>query len=142
MSPYREFREVAFRSGDRILHYLCGKVDLATEPEEDLCPHPVLDGAPQALRCGIYLWRRAALSPQRCWRAGWIYVDEVVEGLLRAAVARGIEGCAFDLDSGLLSSIGEIVHHIVSAVGIATSPEFWALQDQSFEQELRIPASY
>src|SRR5271165_2707533 len=40
-------------------------------------------------------------------RADWIYVDDVVEGLLRAAITPGIEGCAFDLGTGGLTSVRE-----------------------------------
>ena len=35
-------------------------------------------------------------------RADWIYVDDVIEGLVRAAAMPGIEGSTFDLGTGLL----------------------------------------
>ena len=50
-------------------------------------------------------------------RADWIYVDDVVEGLLRAAVTPGIEGCTFDLGSGSLVSVRGMVEQIVEIVG-------------------------
>lgn len=68
-------------------------------------------------------------------RADWIYVDDVVEGLLRAANTPGIEGCAFDLGSGWLVSVGEVVNQIVEIMGTAIQPAFGTLQDRPFEQE-------
>ena len=68
-------------------------------------------------------------------RADWIYVDDVVEGLLRAAVTPGIEGCAFDLGSGVLTSVREVVEQIVKIVGPCVRPAFGALPDRPFEQE-------
>jgi nucleoside-diphosphate-sugar epimerase len=67
--------------------------------------------------------------------ADWIYVDDVVEGLLRASVTPGIEGCAFDLGSGSLVSVRGIVEHIVQIVGNGIEPAFDALRDRPFEQE-------
>jgi UDP-glucose 4-epimerase len=68
-------------------------------------------------------------------RADWIYVDDVVEGLLRAAVVPGIEGCAFDLGSGSLVSVREIVEQIAEIVGGSVEPAFNKLLDRPFEQE-------
>jgi UDP-glucose 4-epimerase len=67
--------------------------------------------------------------------ADWIYVDDVIEGLLRAAVRPGIEGCAFDLGSGSLVSVRAIVEQIVEIVGASVEPAFGALPDRPFEQE-------
>ncbi len=67
--------------------------------------------------------------------ADWIYVDDVVEGLLRASVTPGIEGGAFDLGSGSLVSVRGIVEQIVQIVGNGIEPAFDALRDRPFEQE-------
>ena len=68
-------------------------------------------------------------------RADWIYVDDVVEGLLRAAVIEGLEGCSFDLGSGSLVSVREIVEQIVKITNSSVEPSFGALPDRPFEQE-------
>lgn len=68
-------------------------------------------------------------------RADWIYVDDVVEGLLRAAIIPGIEGCAFDLGLGSLVSIREIVEQIAEIMGASVEPAFGVLPDRPFEQE-------
>jgi UDP-glucose 4-epimerase len=67
--------------------------------------------------------------------ADWIYIDDVVEGLLRAAVVPGIEGCVFDLGSGSLTSVRGIVEIIVEIVGNGVEPGFDLLPDRPFEQE-------
>jgi UDP-glucose 4-epimerase len=67
--------------------------------------------------------------------ADWIYVGDVVDGLLRAAVAPGIEGCAFDLGSGSLVSVRGIVEQIVEIVGSSIEPIFNRVADRPFEQE-------
>jgi UDP-glucose 4-epimerase len=74
--------------------------------------------------------------------ADWIYIDDVVEGLLRAAITPGIEGCAFDLGSGSLVSVREIVEQIVDIVGVSVEPAFGALQDRPFEQERPADTSF
>jgi UDP-glucose 4-epimerase len=75
-------------------------------------------------------------------QADWIYVDDVVEGLLRAAVVPGIEGCAFDLGSGSLVSVRGIVKQIVEIVGGSVEPIFDALLDRPFEQERTADTSF
>lgn len=67
--------------------------------------------------------------------ADWIYVEDVVEGLLRAATAPGIDGCEFDLGSGSLTSVRQVVEQIVELVGTGIEPLFGALSDRPFEQE-------
>jgi UDP-glucose 4-epimerase len=68
-------------------------------------------------------------------RADWIYVDDVVEGLIRAAIVSGIEGSSFDLGSGSLVSVREVVEQIAQIVAASVDPAFGALPDRPFEQE-------
>jgi UDP-glucose 4-epimerase len=75
-------------------------------------------------------------------RADWIYVDDVVEGLLRAAVVPGVEGCTFDLGSGSLISVRGIVEQIVEIVGSRVEPVFDVLPDRPFEQERAADTSF
>jgi UDP-glucose 4-epimerase len=75
-------------------------------------------------------------------RADWIYIDDVVEGLLRAAVIPGVEGCEFDLGSGSLVSVRGIVEQIVDIVGSSIEPAFDVLPDRPFEQERAADISF
>lgn len=75
-------------------------------------------------------------------RADWIFVDDVVEGLLRAALVPGIEGCSFDLGTGMLVSVREIVEQIAQLVDPTARPAFGALPDRPFEQEQPADTSF
>jgi nucleoside-diphosphate-sugar epimerase len=64
----------------------------------------------------------------------WIYVDDVVEGLLAAAVAEGIEGSTIDIGSGRLTAIRAVVEALVRLNGGGVQPVFGALADRPLEQ--------
>jgi UDP-glucose 4-epimerase len=67
------------------------------------------------------------------WQTDWIYVDDVVDGLLAAAQVPDVEGCAIDLGSGTLVSMRAVVQHIVDLVGSRAEPLFGALPDRPLE---------
>lgn len=64
----------------------------------------------------------------------WIYVDDVVEGLLATAQVPDLEGCTVDLGSGTLVPIHAVVQQIVKLVGSQVEPLFGALPDRPREQ--------
>ncbi len=64
----------------------------------------------------------------------WIYVDDVVDGLLVAAQAPNVEGCTVDLGSGILVPIRTVVQQLINLVGAETQPLFGALPDRPLEQ--------
>jgi len=74
--------------------------------------------------------------------ADWIYIDDVVEGLMRAAFTPGIEGCTFDLGTGSLTSVRQVVEQIVKLVGNTAEPVFDVLPDRPFEQERPADTSF
>jgi nucleoside-diphosphate-sugar epimerase len=69
-------------------------------------------------------------------RADWIYIDDVIDGFVAAAVKPGIEGTTIDLGSGSLVSIRGIVERLVAIVGTGTAPTFGALPDRPGENEM------
>ena len=71
------------------------------------------------------------------WEVDWIYIDDVVDGLLRAAQAHDVEGCTIDLGSGILVPIYTIVQQLIKFVGSQVEPLFGALPDRPLE-EIRI----
>jgi UDP-glucose 4-epimerase len=75
-------------------------------------------------------------------RADWIYVEDVVDGLLRAAVVPGIEGNVFDLGTTILTSVRGIVEQIVEIVDNGVEPAFDILPDRPFEQERAADTSF
>jgi UDP-glucose 4-epimerase len=64
----------------------------------------------------------------------WIYVEDVVEGLLAIAQAPNIEGKTIDLGSGKLVSIQTIAKLVTETVGSPIEPLFSALPDRQMEQ--------
>jgi nucleoside-diphosphate-sugar epimerase len=64
----------------------------------------------------------------------WIYVDDVVEGLLAAAVTPQLDGNAVDLGSGAMVTVREVVERLVRIAGSAIKPAFGAVPDRPMEQ--------
>ena len=71
------------------------------------------------------------------WAADWIYISDVIEGMIRAATAAGVEGCTIEFGSGELTSIRDVVHRIVTIMGSPIQPAFGALPDRPAE-EIRV----
>jgi nucleoside-diphosphate-sugar epimerase len=65
----------------------------------------------------------------------WIYIDDVVEGLMRAAFEAETGEFTFDLGSGSLVSIRSIVEQIAEIIGNGAEPDFGALPERPFEHE-------
>ena len=64
----------------------------------------------------------------------WVYVDDVVDGLLAAAAASEVEGKTVDLGSGQLVSIRRVVESLVNMVNPNINPSFGAVADRPLEQ--------
>ena len=62
----------------------------------------------------------------------WIFIDDVVAGLLAAGEVAGIEGETFDLGSGELVTVRQLVEKICHALG-APPPDVGALTDRPME---------
>lgn len=68
-------------------------------------------------------------------RIDWIYVDDVVEGLVALMTAPEIEGETVDIGSGELAPITEVVEELTRLVGAASAPRFGARPDRPLESE-------
>jgi nucleoside-diphosphate-sugar epimerase len=64
----------------------------------------------------------------------WIYIDDVVNGLLKAAHADGIEGSTIDIGSGELVSVREVVERLTDQINPGVIPQFGALAERPLEQ--------
>ena len=64
----------------------------------------------------------------------WIYVDDVVDAFLRAAVAPGIEGASLDVGSGELVTVRALVVRLRDLVGGDVEPSFGAVADRQLER--------
>ena len=64
----------------------------------------------------------------------WIYVEDVVEGLIAMAQTKNIEGCKIELGSGKLRSIKDIVERLVRIIDREITPLFGNIADRQMEQ--------
>ncbi len=64
------------------------------------------------------------------WEADWIFVDDVVDGLIAAAQAHGVEGGSFDLGTGSTISNRSLVETIVNLIDAEIEPSFGAIRDR------------
>jgi UDP-glucose 4-epimerase len=64
----------------------------------------------------------------------WIYVEDVVDGIITAAQANDVEGKTIDIGSGELVSIRKVVEHLVRLTNPTIQPLFGALPERSLEQ--------
>ena len=71
----------------------------------------------------------------------WVYVEDVVEGLILAAQAPEVEGCTVDLGSGMLKSIKAVVGTLIEIIGTNLKPLFGSLPDRPMEQ-VRVANTY
>ncbi|MCP4659384.1 MAG: NAD(P)-dependent oxidoreductase [bacterium] len=64
----------------------------------------------------------------------WVYVEDVVDGLLRAARVEGLEGKRVDLGSGTLVPIRTVVEKLYRLLAPAGEPPFGTLPERPMEQ--------
>ncbi len=67
------------------------------------------------------------------WVTDWVYIEDMVEGILAAASVAGIEGQTLDLGSGVRISVREIIENITGIIQPKGKPLFGALPDRQHE---------
>lgn len=65
----------------------------------------------------------------------WIYVDDVVDGLLQLGSKPGLEGQTIELGTGVFNTVREVVEEILRQVDPALQGSFGAVADRAMEQE-------
>ena len=64
----------------------------------------------------------------------WIYIDDVVDGLIRLAQAGPDDGGYVDVGSGELVTTGDIAERVCRLAGTGVAPIFGAVPDRAMEQ--------
>jgi UDP-glucose 4-epimerase len=64
----------------------------------------------------------------------WIYVDDVVDAFLAAALAENVEGKTIDVGSGRTETVREVVHTIARLLEQDEAPKFGTRPDRILEQ--------
>lgn len=72
----------------------------------------------------------------------WIYVNDVVEGLLAVAQKSNVEGHTFDLGSATLTSIHDVIQQLISLINPQIEPLFGAIPDRPMERVRVADTSY
>ena len=65
----------------------------------------------------------------------WVYIDDVVEGISRAAFAPKMQESTFDLGSGSQVSVRSVVEMIAEIIGNGVQPNFGAVPDRAFDKD-------
>lgn len=65
----------------------------------------------------------------------WVYVDDVVESYMRAALRSGVEGKTIDIASGQPVTVRTLVERLVAMINADIAPQFGALVERAGEQE-------
>lgn len=86
---------------------------------------------PYTIRCLARSERPEIASGRRL--IDWVYVDDVVEGLVAIASTSDIGGQMIDLGSGELISTAELVETIRSLMGASVKPRLGAIADRPLE---------
>lgn len=64
----------------------------------------------------------------------WIYIDDVVDGLVRLAQAGPDDGAYVDIGSGELVTTGDVAERVCSLAGTGVAPVLGAVPDRAMEQ--------
>jgi len=69
----------------------------------------------------------------------WIYVDDIVDGLLLMGLAKNIDGQTLELGSGELTTTGEVANLLCELGQVELRPEFGSIAERAMEQ-IRVAA--
>jgi UDP-glucose 4-epimerase len=64
----------------------------------------------------------------------WVFVDDVVDGMLAIAGTAGIDGQTVDLGSGTLTSVRRVVEQVAALIGSDAPVRFGAIPDRPLER--------
>jgi nucleoside-diphosphate-sugar epimerase len=86
---------------------------------------------PYVIRCLLRGEAPKITSGKHCW--DWIFVEDVVSGLIKLAVASGVDGKSVDVGSGLVIETKELVDKICMLMKTEIQPVYGALVDRPLE---------
>jgi nucleoside-diphosphate-sugar epimerase len=64
----------------------------------------------------------------------WVFVEDVVDGLLAAALAPGIDGRTIDLGTGIMTTVRTVVETLAGLIPGSPAPQFGSVPARSNEQ--------
>jgi nucleoside-diphosphate-sugar epimerase len=70
------------------------------------------------------------------WEVDWVYVDDVVEALMLAAISDGVEGQILDVGSGDVASVRSVVERLAGMVDVDLGPNVGVVEDRPLERSV------
>lgn len=70
------------------------------------------------------------------WEVDWVYVDDVVQAILLAAVGVEVEGHTLDVGSGDVASVRSVVERLAGMVGGDLDPHVGVVEDRPLERSV------
>lgn len=67
-------------------------------------------------------------------KVDWVFIDDVVRGLIALSLAVGVEGTAVDIGTGVGTSVREVVEIIAALMGCGMALSFGEIPDRQDEQ--------
>jgi UDP-glucose 4-epimerase len=127
-SPYGAAKWAAGAYG-RMFHRLYGCPVVSVRPFMTYGPGQAIDKIIPSTILSLLRGEPPRLSSARR-PLDWVYVDDVIEGMVRAATARGVEGTMIDLGSGTAVPGRDVVERLVALIDPSIAPLFGALPDR------------
>lgn len=93
--------------------------------------HDLAKLVPYTIRCALRGEAPAVSSGRRL--VDWVYVDDVVEGLVKLALAGDMGGQTVDIGSGSQVAISDIVNRICHLIDPSIAPAFGVRADRAME---------
>jgi len=131
-SPYAAAKWASSAYG-RMFHRLYGTPCVSVRPYMVYGPGQNPEKLIPAVTHSLLRGETAKLSNGQ-WKADWVYIDDVVEGFLRAGITPRMEEATIELGSGTLTSVREVVERLRAVTGGKGEVLFGALPDRPFEQ--------
>lgn len=94
------------------------------QPKNKLIPHVILS---------LLKGESPKLSSGK-WEVDWIYIDDLIDGIIAATIHPEIIQAPLELGSGKLTSVKEVVEKVVQLLDTDVEPEFGALPDRFSEE--------
>jgi UDP-glucose 4-epimerase len=117
----------------RMAHALYGTPVILTRPFMTYGPRQKADKVIPYVVTSLLAGRAPRLT-SGALAADWVYVDDVIEGLLKAATVPEPLGQEVDLGTGRLTSLRDVVGQIVEILESPIAPQFGVLPDRPGEE--------
>jgi UDP-glucose 4-epimerase len=134
MSPYAAAKWAGSAYG-RMFHALYGTPVVILRPFMAYGPAQ----APTKLIPSVSLSLLQGVAPKLSsgkTKADWVYIADVIDAFMQAAIMPGIDGKSIDLGMGSLASVRDVVERLVTIAGTRVEPLFGALPDRPSENEV------